>query len=117
MGGRPRGRALTLSGPVRFSNEKFEKELDEIRNVLRTSHSISSSEEKEKEDNINNTMETLSVEDANQTIEQLRLQLQDALNESQQLATELRIERNLRLDLEKENQQLKEKLTSSKIDC
>lgn len=102
---------------MRFSNEKFEKELDEIRNVLRTSHSISSSEEKEKEDNINNTMETLSVEDANQTIEQLRLQLQDALNESQRLATELRIERNLRLDLEKENQQLKEKLTSSKIDC
>ena len=103
---------MTLSGPVRFSNAKFEKELDEIRNVLRTSHSISSPEE--KEDNINSTMETLSVEDANHTIEQLRLQLQDALGESQRLATELRIERNLRLDLEKENQQLKEKLSSAK---
>ena len=98
-----RGRALTVSVgslPTPISaNPSFTKELDALRDVLRSSKEVivrdlQNSQEQELEKEI-------TLQEAMKTIEDLKLQLKTSLEQQEKLSTELRIERNLRLELEK----------------
>ena len=76
------------------------KELEELREILRSSQLKTETKPEEKEET-----EKISFEEQSKIIAQLRSQLDDALVQQDKLTAELRIERNLRLELEKVNKQ------------
>lgn len=95
---------ITANKSPEFKNPEFVKELEELREILRSSQLSQST----KVENIN---PELSLNEAQEMIKQLQSKLDEATIQQEKLNSELRIERNLRLDLEKVNRQQAEKIT------